>query len=189
MKESRSINVSGIGPVLFEHSFRARRIIISIQPQRGVRVAVPGRATVNSALEFVQAKKQWIRKQLAKIAACENQLKTLASSFAATDRAEAKKKLITRLKQLAEKHGFTYQRVFIRNQQTRWGSCSHKNNISLNVKLVVLPEDLIDYVMLHELVHTRIHDHSKRFWTELDKYIANSKLTASRLKNYDTRWI
>jgi predicted metal-dependent hydrolase len=189
MKESRNINVNGIGPVLFEHSFRARRIIISIRPQKGVRVAVPGRTSVNSALEFVHTKKPWIRKQLARIAEYENQNKTLANSFAAIDRVEAKKKLTTRLKQLAEKHGFTSNRVFIRNQQTRWGSCSHKNNISLNVKLVVLPEELIDYVILHELVHTRIHDHSKRFWSELDKYVGNSKVIASKLRNYDTRWI
>ena len=189
MKESRNINVNGIGLVLFEHSFRAKRIIISIRPQKGVRVAVPGRTSVNSALEFVHTKKPWIRKQLARIAEYENQNKTLANSFAAIDRVEAKKKLTTRLKQLVEKHGFTNNRVFIRNQQTRWGSCSHKNNISLNVKLVVLPEELIDYVILHELVHTRTHDHSKRFWSELDKYVGNGKVIASKLRNYDTRWI
>jgi len=189
MKESRNINVNGIGLVLFEHSFRARRIIISIRPQKGVRVAVPGRTSVNSALEFVHQKKVWIQNQLARIAEYENQNKALANSFAAIDRVAAKRKLTTRLKQLAEKHGFTCNRLSIRNQQTRWGSCSHKNNISLNIKLVVLPEELIDYVVLHELVHTRIHDHSRRFWSELDKYAGNGKALASKLRNYDTRRI
>jgi predicted metal-dependent hydrolase len=189
MKESRIINVNGIGPVLFEHSFRARRIIISIRPHQGVRVAVPGRTSVNSALDFVRAKKPWLRKQLARIAENESQNKALANSFAAVDREEAKKKLTTRLKQLAEKNGFSINRVFIRNQQTRWGSCSRKNNISLNVKLVVLPDKLVDYVILHELVHTRIHDHSKRFWSELDKYVGSGKLIARKLRSFDTRWI
>ena len=57
-----------------------------------------------------------------------------------------------------------------------------KNNISLNIKLVLLPENLLDYVILHELVHTRIHNHSKKFWAELDKYVVDSKAMAKRLR-------
>ena len=189
MKESHNINVDGIGPVLLEHSYRARRIVITVRPQKGVRVAVPGRTSIDSALEFVHQKKPWVQKQLVKIAEYESKNRALASSFAAIDRAEAKQRLTGRLKQLAAKHGFTYNRIFLRNQQTRWGSCSHKNNISLNVKLVVLPDELIDYVVLHELVHTRIHNHNKRFWSELDKYVADSKAIRSKLRKYDTRWI
>jgi predicted metal-dependent hydrolase len=189
MREPRNIKVNGIGQVLFEPSFRARRIIISVQPHKGVRVALPGRASVNSALEFVRKKKPWILKQLAKIAESEIKNKALANSFAAMDGAETRRKMTARIYYLAMKHGFSFNRVFIRNQQTRWGSCSHKNNISLNAKLVVLPQKLSDYVILHELVHTRIHDHSRRFWTELDKYVGNGKAIAKQLRNYDTRWI
>jgi hypothetical protein len=100
------------------------------------------------------------------------------------DKVMAKKKLTSRLKQLAVQHSFTCNRVTIRNQNTRWGSCSHNNNISLNMKLVLLPEELMDYVILHELVHSRIHDHSKRFWGELDKHVGNGKLMAKRLRKY-----
>jgi predicted metal-dependent hydrolase len=188
MKESRSINVSGIGSVQFEHSSRARRIVISIRPHKGVRVAVPGHASLDSAMEFVEKKKQWIQKQQVRIAGYENQKKALSESFAAIDLVEAGKKLTSRLKELAEKHGFSYNRVFLKNQQTRWGSCSPKNNISLNMKLVVLPRELIDYVIIHELVHTCVHDHSKRFWSELDKYVGSGKGMARKLRNYDTRW-
>ncbi len=189
MKKSRNININGIGPVLFEHSARAKRIIISIRPQKGVRVAIPDRTSFKSALEFVYAKELWIRKHLAEIEQYQNQSKVMANALATIGKASSREKLTTRLKQLAEKHGFTYNRVFMRNQETRWGSCSHKNNISLNVKLVVLPEELIDYVILHELVHTRIHNHSKRFWAELDKYVGNGRVIASKLQKYDTRWI
>jgi predicted metal-dependent hydrolase len=189
MKESRIINIDGIGLVLFEHSIRARRIIISVRPQKGIRVALSGRSSVNSALEFVHKKKKWIQKQLARIAEYENRNQSLAIAFAAIDRTEAKRTLIARLKQLAEKHGFSYNRVSLRNQQTRWGSCSRKNNISLNLKLVILPEEMMDYIILHELVHTRVHDHSKKFWAELDKYTGNSKALAVKLKSFDTRWI
>ena len=92
--------------------------------------------------------------------------------------------MTSRLNRLAKEHGFTFNRVSIRSQKTRWGSCSRNNNISLNIKLVLLSEAMVDYVILHELVHTRIYNHSKEFWLELDKYVGNSKATASRLRRY-----
>ena len=183
MKDSRTINIDGIGPVLFERSVRARRIIISVRPQKGVRVAIPGRASLDTSLEFVQKKKQWIQQQLEKLEECKKQNSCLSASLATIDQKEAKKVLAARLEQLAEKHGFTYNRVSLRNQQTRWGSCSCKNNISLNVKLVLLSEELIDYVMLHELVHTRVHNHSKKFWNELSRYVADARVVAKRLRS------
>lgn len=85
---------------------------------------------------------------------------------------------------MADKHGFTYNRVFIRNQKTRWGSCSSKNNISLNMKAVLLPQELLDYVILHELVHTRIKNHSDDFWAVMNKLVGDGKDMASRLKEY-----
>ncbi|MFC2022976.1 M48 family metallopeptidase [Chloroflexota bacterium] len=100
------------------------------------------------------------------------------------DRVKAKALLAIRLKRLAKDNGYSYNRVFIRNQKTRWGSCSIKNNISLNMKLVNLPDELIDYVVLHELVHTRRKDHSKAFWLEMDKLVGNGKKMALRLRKY-----
>jgi len=183
MADSRTIHVDVIGPILFERSKRARRIIISVKPSTGVRVAVPNRVSFKSALEFVNLKKHWIQKHLVRIKQMESQRQAMNSSVI-IDTVMAKKKLTSRLHYLAEIHGFTYNKVSIRNQKTRWGSCSSKNNISLNMKLVLLPDGLVDYVLLHELVHTRVHDHSKRFWAELDKYVGDGKAMAKRLRKY-----
>lgn len=182
MMNSCIINIDGCGPVLFEHSKRARRVIIYVRPVKGIRVAVPTRTSLKKAMEFIYAKRQWIMKHVAIIEQIENQKEALANSYPAIDRDNAEQRLITRLHYLAKKHGFTYSKVTIRNQKSRWGSCSHKNNISLNMKLALLPEELIDYVILHELVHTRIHNHSKEFYVELDKYIGNSKAIGKRLR-------
>jgi predicted metal-dependent hydrolase len=189
MKESRAIDVDGIGPVLFEPSSKARRIIITVRPPQGVRVALPRRARLETALDFVAKKKAWIQRQLARLETYKKQNAALSRDFAAMDMEEAGRRLTARLAKLAAEHGFAYRRVSLRRQQTRWGSCSRRNNISLNLKLAVLPADLMDYVILHELVHTRNHDHSRRFWAELDKYVGNGKALAAKLKNFDTRWI
>ncbi len=183
MADSHTIHVDGVGLILFERSIRARRVIISVKLSNGVRVAIPNRVSFKSALEFVNLKKPWIQKHLVRVKRMESQRQAMNSSVV-IDKVKAKKKLTNRLKQLVVQHGFTYNRVTIRNQKTRWGSCSHKNNISLNMKLVLLPDELVDYVILHELVHTRIHDHSKRFWAELDKYVGDGRVMAKRLMGY-----
>ena len=97
-------------------------------------------------------------------------------------RKEAKKILPARLKELADSHGFKYNRVGIRNAKTRWGSCSWKNNINLNMHLIKLSDDLIDYVILHELCHTIEKNHSQKFWTLLEKHLPDAKLRRKKLK-------
>jgi len=88
-------------------------------------------------------------------------------AYVETLRREAKAYLPPRLADLAGRHGFSYDRVFIKNHRSRWGSCSEKNNINLNLHLMRLSDPLIDYVLLHELVHTEIKNHSSHFWSRL----------------------
>ena len=82
-------------------------------------------------------------------------------------RYQAGKDLPARLAKWALKYDFKYHRLSIRNQRTRWGSCSSQKNISLNWRLIQLPDKHADYVMLHELNHLRHMNHSKRFWDSL----------------------
>jgi predicted metal-dependent hydrolase len=184
MSGSRVIEVPGVGPVLFERSRRARRISVSVSHTAGVRVAVPYRASFTQAEEFVHTKTAWLQKQLEKLKQRAKESRIIPGDSLKIDRAEAGRKLTARLEYLARKHGFTYNRVFIRNQKTRWGSCSFHNNISLNMKLANLPEELTDYVILHELTHTRVKNHGKEFWVELGKTVPDARAAASRLKEY-----
>jgi predicted metal-dependent hydrolase len=184
MPESIIIEIEGIGPVLFERSRRAKHLNIYVKPHKGVRVAVPYRLSLKKAEEMVYSRTGWIRKQLARMTRLKHKHDILLQESARLNRSQARKKLINRLNELAEMYGFTYNRVFIRNQQTRWGSCSLKDNINLNIKLVLLPAELMDYVILHELVHTRVKSHSREFWSELNALVGDAKGLSSRLKEY-----
>ncbi|MBN1293690.1 MAG: M48 family metallopeptidase [Candidatus Latescibacteria bacterium] len=180
---TNTIVFEGIGPVLFERSRRAKHINISVRPFKGVRVAVPFGVSFKMAEKIVRQKLSWTHKHLLSIKHAERIQKT-ENNTASINRTEAKRKLVTRLNELAEHYDFTYNRVFIRNQKTRWGSCSSKKNINLNMKLAVLPDRLIDYVILHELVHLKIPNHSKEFWTALDRLVLNSKMLKAELRKF-----
>jgi predicted metal-dependent hydrolase len=187
MPDSQTINIDGVGPVLFDRTSRTHRVLITVRPTTGVRVAVPYSTSMNFALDFVNRKKAWIQKHLANLQLYEKQKQAADEFILSINKKEARKKIIGRLAELAKQHGFTYGKVSIRNQRTRWGSCSGRNNISFNIKLLALPPELADYVILHELVHTRIHDHSLKFWTELDKYVGNGKALKRRMIEYGLR--
>ncbi|MFC1899546.1 M48 family metallopeptidase [Chloroflexota bacterium] len=187
INNSTTINIDGIGPVLFEKSRRAKRLIISIKTSKYIRVAIPNRSSLKKALEFINLKQEWIQRNVAIIRNIERSNKVLEGDSQPIDRADASRKLKDRLRYLAKEHEFMYNKASVRNQRTRWGSCSYNNNISLNAKLVLLPKDLIDYVILHELVHTQIHNHSNDFWVLLDRYVEDGKKLDKRLRANNCR--
>lgn len=99
-------------------------------------------------------------------------------------RQEAKVYLPVRLRELAKKHHFQFEKVFVKHVKSRWGSCSSINNINLNLHLMRLPDRLIDYVLLHELAHTKEKNHSKNFWHLLESVCPGSKQMDRELKSY-----
>ena len=85
-------------------------------------------------------------------------------------RLRAKQYLPVEMQRLAEQHGFQYRQVKIRKSKTRWGSCSSKGIINLSFYLMLLPSHLIEYILLHELCHTVVMNHSADFWSLLDRH-------------------
>lgn len=180
----RKVHLDGVGEILLERSRRAKRVNLSVRPFKGVRVAVPGSVSYQEAFEVAQAHSAWIKKQLNLLKPMEDQ--ALAHERPVfINRTVAKNVIVQRLADLARQHGFSYNRVFVRNQKTRWGSCSAKNNINLNVNLVRLPAALMDYVLLHELMHTRIKNHRVEYWQALDALIPEARALDRELNRYE----
>ncbi|MDD2196926.1 MAG: SprT family zinc-dependent metalloprotease [Bacteroidales bacterium] len=101
-------------------------------------------------------------------------------------RKEAKAILPNRVSELAQKHNFKYNTLRIKNITSRWGSCSSVNNINLSLYLMKLPDELIDYIILHELAHTVHKNHGPNFWNLLDKLTGDAKMLSKRVKKYRT---
>ena len=99
-------------------------------------------------------------------------------------RKEAKATLPPRLATLAAQHGFVYNKVFIKNNVSNWGSCSSLKNINLNLRLVTLPQELQDYVMLHELCHLKYLNHGKEFHALLESVCPGHRALARQMKEY-----
>lgn len=79
----------------------------------------------------------------------------------------AREHLAARIRELSAEHRLPYKRIFIRSQRTKWGACSTKGNVSLNWRLILAPKNVCDYVVLHELMHTKVLNHSQHFWVML----------------------
>ena len=180
MPNLKYVNYPEIGDVLFEKSRKARRVIISVKSPTNIRVAVPRFVTIRKAESFVSDKLDWIKKQQS-----QHSQKVNVTKLTKSVSAEEKSRLIKRVEHLANKHGFTYGKVTLRTMKTRWGSCTAQNNISLSIGLIALPVELRDYIILHELVHTKIKNHSKEFWNELGGIIHAPKSISKKLRqNY-----
>ena len=109
----------------------------------------------------------------------------IVNAIEKTYRLEAKAYLPNRVEKLAKTYGLVYNKVKINNAKTRWGSCSSENNINLSLQLMRLPDYLIDYVILHELAHTKVKNHSTQFWYFLDALTENkAKKLDKELKSY-----
>ena len=113
---------------------------------------------------------------------------TIRAGITKALRKEAKTYIPEKVKDLAQAHNFSYNRLFLKNVKTIWGSCSGKKNINLNIHLIRLPEHLIDFVILHELCHTVHPNHSRQFWELLQSFY-QTDITKFRkeLKKYNTQ--
>ena len=145
---------------------RAKRKTMSLRVSEdgAIEVRAPYRTAVATVDQFVEDHKDWIRRQLA----VSEKVRMLRPSYTEKEREDGKKRaraaIAAKCRFYAARMGVTYGTISIREQKTRWGSCSSKGNLNFNWKLVLMPEEILDYVVVHELAHRREMNHGPAFW-------------------------
>tara|TARA_B100000900_G_scaffold105915_1_gene87991 strand:+ start:41 stop:601 length:561 start_codon:yes stop_codon:yes gene_type:complete len=168
-----------IGHLKYKRSQKAKYIRIVINHDSQVSVVIPSQYGIRDAIEFVHSKKNWIQKNKIRIA----QKKKLKMTLSNVELEKFWDNIKQKMFQLANIHQLDFYKLTFKTLKTRWGSCSPNNTICINNIIYYLPEHLKEYIMLHELTHTKIKNHSKIFWEELEKICPNSKLKRRELRN------
>jgi predicted metal-dependent hydrolase len=151
--------------IVFVRHRRARRFVMRVLADGTVRVTLPRWAAKRDARAFVDANRDWVAEQRQRrLAVAQRPTNPLRPLVERWHRQKAERELPARLMALAHVHGIEVTRVSIRDQRSRWGSCSAHGTITLNWRLILVPEFVCEYVLLHELMHRRELNHSRRFW-------------------------
>lgn len=181
----KTVAIDRIGDVRVVRSRRNRRISLSVLPSGAVRLSFPFGVSERRALAFLESRIDWILEARKRIAERSAHARTYTPDEIEELRRAAKATLPARVEYLARLFGFSYDKVTVRAARTKWGCCTSRNNLSLSLFLMILPEHLRDYVIIHELCHTVHHDHSARFHTLADKCLGGREKELQReLRGY-----
>ncbi len=163
---------------------RSNRKTLSLEIKRSGEIVVrsPMHTTLAVIREFVDSHEDWVQKNLQKVKERENSRDDLTDEQIAELRAKAKEILPKKVEYFSQLTGLKCTGVKITSAKTRFGSCSGKNSICFSYHLMRYPEEAIDYVVLHELAHTKYHDHSWRFWMLVGLYMPDYKKRRQLLK-------
>jgi predicted metal-dependent hydrolase len=203
-KSENIVDYPGFGAVRYVKNPRARNLSVRINQRGEIRVTVPRYASFSRAEAFVRSREGWIRKQQQRMRQRQasfsrmeegsmldlkgkriplhrkNGKEDLEDALWRILLEEARAYLPGRVEALAHEHGLFYSGLKVRRMRSRWGSCTANNSINLNTWLMIIPEHLSDYVILHELAHTRHKDHSSRFWNTLDELTGGKAMSLRR---------
>ena len=168
---------------------RRKSLTIEVKPDMTVTVKAPTGVSFDLIKNFVLSRADWI---CLKLEAYEKAPKPLSFSFTEQEKRaykkEARKQIACYVEHYADIMGVSYGRIAIREQKTCWGSCSSKKNLNFNWKLILMPSEIMEYVVVHELAHLLEMNHSKQFWKIVERYIPDYKTRRKWLKENGKRY-
>lgn len=174
----------------------AKYLKVAVHPDGRVVVTKPVRLSLRELERWLAGKQEWIDSMREKFAKDREKfervhgkplaLPKLRRGTAAYKEAVERARTIAteRVRHFAQLGAFSHGTISIRNQKTRWGSCSARGNLSFNYRLAHLPPELVDYLIVHELAHTKHHNHSAKFWEEVSRFIPEAKAKRNELHRY-----
>ena len=156
-------------------SQRAKHLTIRVYPNNVVLVTIPKRFPVYLAEHFIKQKEAWINDRIAKNVRRQETLPKKSREDYLENKAKALQLIKTRIDYFNKLYNFTVNKISVKNQTTRWGSCSKNGNLNFNYQIIYLKYEQIDYVVIHELCHLKELNHSKAFWDLVAQALPNYK--------------
>lgn len=179
------VHHSVLGDIECVRSWRARSIRLVVRPDGTLRLTYPLFTSKSRAIAFAESKLVWIEHTRQRLMEHKSAMTMVTPAEVERLRREARKYIPSTIERLARDNGFTYSSLRISSAHTRWGSCSGKNGISISLFVMILPEHLREFIILHELCHTRHHNHSAAFHTLLNTLVGGKeKSLIKELKGY-----
>ena len=180
---------AGLGEIRISVIRSARKSLgLEVRDANTVLARIPTRVSDRELKAFVENHRSWILEKTEVMAEREEKRKSTPAPppelLSKTDRMKIQLKIGKRVRHYCEAMGVTVGYVTVKNQKTRWGSCSAKGNVNFNYQLAFLPDELLDYVVIHELAHRRHMNHSRAFWAEVEKYCPDYLERREQLKEY-----
>ena len=188
MSNQTSIELQKDGRTLTLYVIRSARKSIGLQMREDgtVLLRIPNRLSARALQDFLTREQTWIWQKTEQMQSRIKQRETTGAipveQLSSRDLDQIKEKIGSRVAYYSKIMGVTVGRITIRNQKTRWGSCSSKGNLNFNYQLYYLPEELLDYVVVHELAHRREMNHSKNFWKIVEAELPDYRERRRRLK-------
>ena len=169
MPKEELVKIAGLSVLLVRSS--RKTLAVQIRADGTVIARAPLRMPKDRILCFLSEKASWIRMQQGRMQEREKMRQQARIHLDAAQEKElrerAKSVLAQRTAYFARQIGVTYGRITVRDQKTRWGSCSQTGNLNFNFRLILAPSEVLDYVVVHELCHRRQMNHSTQFWQEV----------------------
>lgn len=170
---------------------KSKRVKVSVSSNGKITVSKPYWLSFKSVFSFLKEQEDWIESQLNKqkifspLLQKNKQLESRANYLKYKE--QARKKILIRLEEINKLYGFKYKRVSVRDQKTRWGSCSRQANLNFNYKLIYLPSEGLDYILAHELCHLKEFNHGPEFWRLVARSVPNYRYWRKKLRNIDLK--
>ena len=155
---------------------------IQINEKGDIIVRSPYSVSRRKVEQMLREKQDWIEKHQKAIKERENSRREMTEQERREGIERAKQILPARIQYYAKIMGVTYGRITLREQKTRWGSCSSKGNLNFNWKLALMPDEILDYVVVHELAHRMVMNHSDKFWKIVENVLPDYRERRKWLK-------
>jgi hypothetical protein len=160
----------------------AKRVKLRLTGDGRIRVTLPYQTPYRVGEKFVNSRKDWIEKKISELEKAADGRPRLTREDYLNNKESARYFLAKKLEQFNRYYNFQHKKIYVKDQKSRWGSCSSNGNLNFSYKIVFLPEYLADYIIVHELCHLGELNHSPRFWMLVEKTIPDHKERRKELK-------